>query len=1715
MKKRVLALLLLLTMVTSFVAASQVFAANTQYSEINAGLNPAAFASQADIAAAAGSLTPVLTDGKITGHEIAPTVNPDAIRFNNLEWTGLASVPAGLPNQGRQSQVYEVNRVKPHADLLPYDTVQSAVTGAVDYDKARSKYYLPLTTKADLDPVTSSWKFSRVDTLTKTLATANATKDPWNPSANIVDFYKTDYDASKWPGVAVPTSWQLQGVGPDGVPFTGYYDPEYGYDPPYFTNINMPGSVNFQGKGGSIFNGITIPEGPNNFNPVGFYRRNFDVPADWIADKNKVFISIDGAEAAFYVYLNGKEVGYHEDSKTPGEFDLTPFLTADGKNNLLGIKVFRWADCSWFDDQDMIRFGGITRNVWLMATPPLHIRDYKVETDMDATFTDATLKLDVWARNYTSNLDFSDYGVMAQLFDADGVDILQGQTIVLPFSNLISDSEVKVSGSVPVTAPHLWFPDDPYLYTLVLSVYNMLTNVAVERISQQLGFRKITYRTAANATDIIRINGQKIMFMGTNRHGTSPEGGHYSPPERIYTDLLLMKQNNLNAIRTSHYPEDTYLYYLADKWGLMIMDEANNESHANTSSSLSTNNFYDMVNSRTQNIVQRDKNRTSVVMWSLGNESGNQAGFRTIIGNIRPVDNTRPVHYEPIGNNTTTNMDQMNDVRSSMYTSPSGFRSNCTSSAVRSAVLCEYDHSNGNAVGNERDYLDVFRSEPRCIGGFTWDYVDQSAWTKPASTGYITEKGPYNLKGNASSAIVTSVFASHTGSGYSSTLRPGAYVTYPNTAGTGGQDIFNEYIQGRKPFSVEVWASPTDLTSQAILVAKGDNQFALKYRNNNELQFTIYSTNAWVSATAPMPSNITNGQMHHFVGSFDGTTLRLYYDGSLLASTALTAAQNISTSSYAFGVGRELQNSRSSVSYIAGARVYSRALTDAEARDATRGPSDPVPADDGVIFWEDFTKAVLSAEIPKMWDIFGNGLYLGYGGDWGEGNTDGDNCADGMITATRDEQPEIVEYKKAFQPLWFTATDTQLTAGIVNVRNELYATNGNTFKYTWILTENGAEISRGVLDNVPNMPAAKNGMDVFYNLPTVAINIPYQLPATLRPGAEYHLNIEASMKTATEWAQAGHVVATEQFLIPAKSAAGMPAVPVNNPGEIKIEDGDTTLKLSGIDFSVEFNKANGMMTNYTAGGQTLLTEGPRPQFWRAPSNADMQQVTNNPWTNIDINLPLPSFSTGPSADGLSVVVVVNYALTAINANSFVDMKYTVYLNGAINVTSTLRTNSTLQLFRFGADMIMPPGYENIEWFTVGPQDNFFSRDWGVYSGRYQTTVSDNFFPFITPQNCGAHLNTRWMALTGGDTSVGLLVAATGARNFEANAMHFGWRDMAPGGVPVRHPYMLSPKDHTVVSVGFGSRSCGGRNFGMPTQYTFPANGNGGSRTYSYTLVPFTAGDDLQTLADSYKTAPELDILKPIMLLTTTLEDGTVTARLRNIKIEDTPVALIAAVYDRSNGKLVYIEEDNTQTSIKNETLVKVFNFDAGLYPDAGYIIKVFAWEKDTYIPLTSAGLVTSKFVIPEPPPTIGITITTTAPVTSGEEVVNLIDNTTGTKWYTSGAFPLNVYIEFSEPVTIDSFRIGTANDSERRDPRLFTIGGSNTSGGASATYTTFYTHDGTNLTTTRYALTTFPLSQPVTYRYFRMQITDVRNPGNGTQMSEFNLIGAFNRAQFS
>ncbi|MDR1156904.1 MAG: discoidin domain-containing protein [Oscillospiraceae bacterium] len=1500
--------------------------------------------------------------------------------FTNLEWTGKTS--GSIEN----SKVFDVNREPAHADLIPYQSEEAAVAGSRAYDKTGSVFYQALTTPTDLDPEQSNWTFSVVPSLTPNFSAADnviakpVVQDPLNLGHPIVDFYKTDYDASKWNRIAVPGSWQTQGVGADGKPYAGYYDPTFGYDAPFYTNTNMPTGVTFRGTSYQIWpnNHSNIPlapnggsaGNPNNYNPVGFYRRYFSVDPAWIEDGYKVFLSFQGVESAYYVYINGVEVGYHEDSHTPGEFDVTDLLNADGSPNLLAVKVFRWSDGSWMEDQDFIRLGGIFRDVFLMASPPAHIRDYKVDTTFDSSYTDATLTLKTTVKNYSGAATGS-LAVAAKVIDPYGQDILARTSLKFDVGAVSAQGEVSVSGSVLVENPHKWFPEDPYLYTLVVTLYDKETMKPLEYLSQELGFRQITFRQADGVTsDIVRLNGVKIMFRGVNRHDTSPYGGHYVSPTEYEADLKIMKRNNINTIRTAHYPNDSYLYWLADKYGIMVIAEANVERHggddgnnagtsATAGNSVFTNDrFTDAIIARNANNVHRLKNYPSVVMYSVGNETGSHPRWNDVVAEVRKIDPGKPWHNEGMrnyasGNNygTAANAESRVDVYSTMYAGV-GTNAGNTAGVRLPYIQCEYAHAMGNSVGNLKEYWDSYRGYALSQGGCIWDYVDQAVWTLVPASYNLPESGPIRINGQTTTNVTSNLF--YVDEEYGRVLKPGAGVLY-------NDPVFNNKISGRQPFSIELWARPQDILTNKVLVAKGDTQVAIKtgtINNQTVFEFYVYNAGGWLSASAPVPTDFNNGVMHHIVGTFDGSTLRLHYDGREIAAKTIDATAGISTNSYPFGVGRDAQSggSRDSVSYIAGARVFTRVLTQDEitAGADSRRPSDPCPADDAsVILWADYTKGDLQ-EVPAsayMNDIFKNGMYLGYGGDWGEGNTDNSFCANGIITATREPEPEMQEVKKVYQEINFTAGDSDLRGGVVNVRNEMMGLNANVYDYVWRLTEDGAVIASGTVENVPDMPVYKQ-MGTIRDIPTVAMEIPYleSLPEAPKAGAEYHLTIQAVRKDAPIWADASpeqadarHVMAEEQFKVPVDTGKIAALRLDAAPAALSVANGDS-LTVSGDDFSVTFDKATGFITDYSAGGRTLLTQGPVPQFWRATMNND--NVSSNNWTNVDQNLPaLQSLTVTGSNDGWVQTVSVSYNLTAVNASTYLNMTYTVYFNGAIRIDTALRTSDTSQLLRFGADLRMPAAFENVEWLTRGPRENLNDRQTGAFVGRYRTTVTDNLWNYIDPQDTGTHEDTRWMAVTD-DAGAGLLVTATGEKLFEANALHYTWRMLGSQ----RHIYQINPVSDTILGVSYGSRGTGGASCGPATlsQYTLQA----GNISYSYTLLPI-AGDeaDLGSVALQYRGDFEY-VLSDCAIHGVTV-DGTSVSASFSVG-DDSPAfesaRLVVAVYGE-DGRLAALKWSDVEITGAG-TYATAYTLDAPLA--LGDTLKVFAFTSDSYEPLCDA-----------------------------------------------------------------------------------------------------------------------------------------------------------------
>ena len=519
-----------------------------------------------------------------------------------------------------------------------------------------------------------AWKFSFAET----------------PGKRIADFYKQDYSCANWAEINVPAHWQLEG-----------------YDYPQYTNIRYP----WESK-----DNIIPPQAPVNYNPVGSYVTHFTVPEDW--DGNPVYLFFGGVESCFYVWINGELVGLGKDSFTPSEFDITPYLQAG--ENKLAVEVYRWCDGSWLEDQDFWRFSGIFRDVILYTCPQFHIRDFFIKTKLNDHNKHAFLDISCLVTSYFGNHE--NLTLNMKLLDSSGAKIAEGSCPV----RFDGNSSARAELSVFVENPAKWSAEFPNLYDTVLS----LDEIENSAVSAKTGFRKFEIKDKC-----MYLNGQPIMFRGMNRHEFHPETGRVITHEDMMKDILLFKQNNINSVRTCHYPNDPYWYDLCDKYGIYVMDEANIETHGSWRYGQSDEEWQNVPGSkecwtnavldRANSMFQRDKNHPSVIIWSLGNESHGGENFVKMHDFLKEADDTRPVHYEGVYHHRKT--DPATDIESRMYDLIEDIEKYIISpSADKPFILCEYSHSTGNSLGNLHKYWEVFEKHPICQGGFIWDWLDKA-----------------------------------------------------------------------------------------------------------------------------------------------------------------------------------------------------------------------------------------------------------------------------------------------------------------------------------------------------------------------------------------------------------------------------------------------------------------------------------------------------------------------------------------------------------------------------------------------------------------------------------------------------------------------------------------------------------------------------------------------------------------------------------------------------------------------------------------------------------------------------------------------------------------------------------------------------------------------------------------------------------------------------
>jgi beta-galactosidase len=1237
------------------------------------------------------------------------------------------TLPNGYPEWNNNPQTFAVNKEPSHVTLVPFDNSEAALSD-ISKDIANRGIRVDSTNLVHLN---GAWKF-------------NFAK---NPAARPADFYKEDYDTSTWNTIKVPSNWQTEG-----------------YDYPIYTNITYPWT------GYESLTTTPPPKAPTVYNPVGSYKKTFSIPENW--DGKQIFVSFQGVSSAFYVWVNGQKVGYAEDSFVPKDFDITKYVRK-GENNI-SVEVYRWSDGSWLEDQDYIRLSGIFRDVFLFSTPKVHLRDFKIETDFDSTFTDSTLSVRSNIHNYSGDNPGA-YTVEAMLYD--GTKPVLGQPITMS-GDFANGAETVLKGSAVVSSPKKWSAEDPNLYSMVLTLKDPSGNI-IEAENTKVGFRKFELKDGQ-----MKINGTAIMFKGANRHETDPNTGRTIPMSTMITDITLMKQYNLNTVRDSHYPNDPAWLELCDQYGLYVIDEADLESHGVSGTLPASNSSWTAACiDRMQSLVERDKNYPSVLLWSLGNEAGKGSNFKAMADWTHNADATRLVHYE--GDSSVA------DITSQMYPSVSTVENYGKSGSSKPYFMCEYAHAMGNSNGNLQQYWDVIEKYPNLQGGCIWDWVDQALW-EPTPVTYIAQD---TVNSNIKGTLVGNV------------VDPGQ----SGKAMHGYMDLVNDSsLNITDSVTVEAWVKPyNNGSTDNEFVTKGDTQYALKQSANYlgtgkpGIEFFIYDKNnsgtntQWISANAAVPDN-WYGSWHHMIGTFDGHVVKLYVDGQLLAQNAHDS--KISTNNYAVSIGRNAEANRNANADIDSVHIYNRALTSDEIVDAARKP------DSSSALWMDFDQF----EEQHYTDS----KYLAYGGDWGDNPNDGNFCANGIILADRTPKPQALEVKHVYQNIKVNPVD--LLNGKVEVVNKYLFTNLNEFNGKWTLTENGKVIQNG---NLPVLDVApKTGKQII---------VPITKPQT-KAGAEYFLNFSFTLPQDTQYAKAGHEVASDQYKV-SFDVQDKPILDTTKMSNLDLTETSDSAVIKGTDFQITFDKAKGAMTSFQHKGTELVSSQLQPNFWRAPVDNDKgngEPSRTATWRYAGQNRTTNNVTVKRISDQV-IRIDVNNTLPTSTVSQYTS-SYTIYGTGDVNVNNTLKpgSSSLSEIPEIGMEMKMPAGFENLNWYGRGPEENYWDRNTGAFVGLYSSTVTNQFIPYIEPSETGNHTDLRWMTVTNNE-GVGLMFA--GEPLMEASALHYTAEDLSTKA----HTYQLTKIPETDLHLNYKQMGVGGDNsWGAKPHPEFTLYSN---QVYSYSM----------------------------------------------------------------------------------------------------------------------------------------------------------------------------------------------------------------------------------------------------------------------------------------
>lgn len=1160
--------------------------------------------------------------------------------------SALAQVPQ-VPDWENPA-VFRINKEAPRATSMPFATQLEAASQA----RLESSWCQLLN---------GHWKFHHVG----------------NPSAKPAGFESPAFDDSAWNEIPVPSNWQMQG-----------------YSFPIYTNMPYP----FAKKPPTVMG--EPPQHYSNFpienrNQVGSYRHKFTLPETWKGRHTSIVFG--GVDSAFYLWINGKKVGYSQDSRTPAEFDITPYLQPG--ENLLAAEVYQYSDGSYLEDQDMFRMSGIFRDVYLESSGTLDLNDFWIQAGLADDYQ--TGKLGFTAKIANHGATETTATAHLTLTAVDGVKMTAPPVAMKIPAGQATEQSVSLND---IAGVKLWSAEVPNLYSYQITI----TDAAGQEVAHHAG--KTGFRRSEIKNGQLLVNGQPILIKGVNRHDHDPKTGHYCTRENIMADLLQMKRGNINAVRTSHYPNDPALVELCDELGFYVVAEANIESHGMGygAESLAKNPaWFEAHLDRVKNLVERDKNHPCIILWSMGNEAGDGENFVKCSAWLHQRDPSRPVHYEQASHRAHA------DLYSPMYATIDACEKYCRSEEKlplekqRPLIQCEYSHAMGNSTGNISDYWELYRKERLLQGGFIWDWKDQgiSHLKHPIDTVVDQASNPNKVRLLGSLAIDEGLY------GGSAVIASAAKLDL-----TGSLTLVAEARLNR--------LGPS-LGGQPLIV-KGDTSYGLKINEGgSEVEFFIYSAGMWNHATAKLPAD-AGSKFHRYAGVYDGKVLTVYIDGKAAGSTPCTAPVAKNSFELAVGIDTE-ETARRLRGSVRNAAVYDRALT---AEELVAEPKNP-------LLYLDFAK---DAAKPKTQ------TFLAYGGDFNDRPTDYSFCCNGIVSAELLPSPQFDEVRKVYQEIHTAAVDVAGPSLKVEVRNEHFFRNTSLVKGSWKLMQDGVAIATGDLA-LPEIAAQQSA---------VLEIAPGRAPM---PDHEYFLRIRYDLVEANAWQPAGTPIAWDEIPLPwGKRAVPVPAA---SSQSARFTEDARQITLRAKDLTAVIDKSSGCITSFKDKEQEWLRAPLRLNFWRPTTN-------NDEGAKLDHKLKIWQYAgaravankTTAVQDGKDVVVTAELNIPANQSRASIRYRFTG--DGQVGVDTEFLADKDLPTIpRIGYQCEIPDRTPAWKWYGNGPHENYADRKSGSWITIHEGLIPALFYRYIDPQESGNRTGIRWATLSSPLGGSSLRVDATG------------------------------------------------------------------------------------------------------------------------------------------------------------------------------------------------------------------------------------------------------------------------------------------------------------------------------------------------------------------